>query len=160
VLLDEDDRLLMLRIHDPAAARGLNPIPADFWLLVGGGVRAGESDQDAARREVLEETGIAGIEIGPLVWTRDKVITAYDGEPTWAFERFYVGHVRGANAVSFAGHEPLEASTIVGYRWFTRAGILASEQADAFLPDNLGTLLSAVLSALAAGEPIDVTALP
>jgi hypothetical protein len=32
ILLDEDDRLFLLRIHDPAAARGLNPIPSDFWL--------------------------------------------------------------------------------------------------------------------------------
>jgi 8-oxo-dGTP pyrophosphatase MutT (NUDIX family) len=160
VLLDENDRLLMLRIHDPAATRGLNPIPADFWLLVGGGVQAGENDQDAARREVLEETGIACIDIGPRVWIRNKLITACDGEPTRAFERFYLGRVRAGGAVSFAGHEPLEASTIIGYRWFTLAEILASESADTFVPDNLGRLLGAVLSTLAAGEPIEVASLP
>ena len=37
VLLDDTDRLLMLRIHDPSATRGPNPVTADFWLLVGSG---------------------------------------------------------------------------------------------------------------------------
>jgi hypothetical protein len=84
----------MLRIHDEGATRGVNPIVADFSLLVGGG-EAGETHEDAAPREVFEETGIRDVEIGPWLWKREKVITV-----TWAgdtvtrvFERFYLaGH--------------------------------------------------------------------
>ena len=35
VILDDDDRVLMLQIHDPSAERGPNPITADFSLTVG-----------------------------------------------------------------------------------------------------------------------------
>jgi 8-oxo-dGTP pyrophosphatase MutT (NUDIX family) len=38
VLLDPDDRVLMLRIHDPEAARRMKLPGPDFWLLPGGGV--------------------------------------------------------------------------------------------------------------------------
>ncbi len=68
VLLDDADRLLMLRIHDSSATRGPNPITADFWLLVGGGVQPGDTYEQAAYREVFEETGIRDVSIGPCVW--------------------------------------------------------------------------------------------
>ena len=55
VLLDNADRLLMLQIHDPSATRGPNPITADFWLLVGGGVQPGETYEQAAYREVVKQ---------------------------------------------------------------------------------------------------------
>jgi 8-oxo-dGTP pyrophosphatase MutT (NUDIX family) len=128
VLLDDADRLLMLRIHDSSATRGPNPITADLWLLVGGGVQAGETYEQAAYREVFEETGIREVSIGPCVWTQDKLVSNPNGELEMVVGRFFVGRVAAGNPVSFSGHEPLEASTIVGYRWFSHAEILARER--------------------------------
>jgi hypothetical protein len=51
--------------------------------------------------------------------------------------RFFVGRVTSDTLVSFAGHEPLEASTIVGYRWFSHGEILAREADESFLPPGL-----------------------
>jgi 8-oxo-dGTP pyrophosphatase MutT (NUDIX family) len=84
VLLDDDDRVLMLRIHDPAVTRGPNPITADFWLLVGGGVRDGETYEEAVYREVAEETGIRAVTIGRcarwprcgLAWQAGRAVAA------------------------------------------------------------------------------------
>jgi len=58
--------------------------------------------------------------------------------------------------VSFAGHEPLEASTIVGYRWFSHGEILAREADESFLPPGLGRLLGDVLND-AVRTPVSLT---
>jgi 8-oxo-dGTP pyrophosphatase MutT (NUDIX family) len=146
VLLDDADRLLMLRIHDPSATRGPNPITADFWLLVGGGVQPGETYEQAAYREVIEETGMQDVSIGRCVWTQEKLVSNPSGELELVVGRFFVGRVASGTSVSFTGHEPLEASTIVGYRWFSHDEILAREADETFLPPGLGGLLGDVLN--------------
>ncbi|MDQ1656612.1 MAG: hypothetical protein QOD41_1695, partial [Cryptosporangiaceae bacterium] len=114
VLLDADDRLLMLKLHDPSVTRGPNPITADFWLLVGGGVEPGETYEEAARREVFEETGIRDVSIGPCVWTHEKLIAGPDDDLWLVTAQFFVGRVAASSPVDFSGHEQLEASAIVG----------------------------------------------
>ncbi len=52
LLLDDADRLLLVRGHD------LDQPERSWWFTVGGGVDPGESDLDAAVREVREETGM------------------------------------------------------------------------------------------------------
>jgi len=156
VLLDGADRLLMLRIHDPSATRGPNPITADFWLLVGGGVQPGETYEQAAYREVVEETGIREVSIGRCVWTQEKLVSNPDGELELVVGRFFVARVAAGTPVSFAGHEPLEASTIVGYRWFSHEEILVSEPNETFPPPGLGGLLADVLND-AVPTPVSLT---
>ncbi|GAB1644491.1 NUDIX hydrolase [Krasilnikovia sp. MM14-A1259] len=157
VLLDEDDRVLMLKIHDPSAARGPNPITPDFWLLVGGGVEPGETYEQAALREVVEETGIRGVSIGRCVWTQEKLVASPAGELWLVKSRFFVARVPARSPVDFSGHEPLEASTIEGYHWFTHREILEREvRGETFLPPGLGRLLGDVLGGAQDG-PVPLT---
>jgi 8-oxo-dGTP diphosphatase len=53
VCVDADDRLLVCRLSDVTEAAGA-------WTLPGGGVEFGEHPEDAAIRELHEETGLAG----------------------------------------------------------------------------------------------------
>lgn len=138
----------MLRIHDPAAMRSMKLPSPDFWLLPGGGVKPGEDYEDAALREVFEETGIGEVVLGPCVWTAEYTASWWhDGQPMHVIQRYYVARVPSGRAVTFDRHEPLEASTTVGYRWFSLEEIVQREATESFRPPRLAKLLGDLLAA-------------
>jgi 8-oxo-dGTP diphosphatase len=63
VVVRDGKALLVKRGHEPRKGE---------WSLPGGRVELGESLEDAARREIKEETGL-DVEIGPLVEVFDRV---------------------------------------------------------------------------------------
>src|SRR5690606_40633776 len=66
VVTDDDDRVLLARWTEGRRIA---------WTMPGGGLEAGEDPEDAARREVREETGYA-VHIQELLGIHSRVIPA------------------------------------------------------------------------------------
>lgn len=115
VLLDADDRVLLLEATDPAA-----PGKGTWWELPGGGVEPGEPTSEAATRELFEETGISGVEMGGCVW-RHRARFSFAG---YRFDqREHIHVARAVVAVKEGEYHPggleaLEALAFKGWRWW------------------------------------------
>jgi 8-oxo-dGTP pyrophosphatase MutT (NUDIX family) len=137
LLLDEADRLLLFLDSD----LGLDPV-AHWWVTPGGGVDPGESDLEAAVRELWEETGLvvdAGALVGPLL-TRE-VVHGYSDLITEQTEVFFALRVP-AFEVDTAAHTEEELLTVADIRWWALADLRTTS--DDVWPRDLFAVLALV----------------
>lgn len=109
IVLDPENRALMFRYGVP----GRPP----FWVTAGGECEPGETFEEAARRELLEETGIIA-DPGPQIARLTPQFVTVEGEPVQADERYFLVRVREAR-IDTSGHTALEQALMTRHRWFT-----------------------------------------
>lgn len=121
VVLDERDRVLLLRARDP-----FSPAKGEWWELPGGGMEPGEGSASAAAREIHEETGLVGVEVGPCVWQHDARFT-FAGMRFEQLEHIHVARWNGAGGEAPyrpGGLEMIEAMAFSGFGWWTLPELL------------------------------------
>lgn len=129
IVLDPAGRALMFRYDVP----GRPP----FWVTAGGECDPGESFEDAARRELFEETGITA-EPGEQIARMTPEFITVEGEPVQADERFFLVRVAEAR-VDTAGHTETEQALMTQHRWFTLEEL--ENWHEAVFPVNLAEMI-------------------
>jgi 8-oxo-dGTP pyrophosphatase MutT (NUDIX family) len=144
VLLDPDDRILLLHGFEPSEPS------STWWFTPGGGVQSGESREQAARRELAEETGITDVRLGPVLWQRSCSFP-FDGRRWDQDEWYYLGRTCETRTGT-AGHTELERRSVAGLRWWTCEELCTTRET--VYPTKLAGLLRRLLAEGPPGAPV------
>jgi uncharacterized protein (DUF952 family)/8-oxo-dGTP pyrophosphatase MutT (NUDIX family) len=142
VLLNDRDQVLLLRGD------------MGVWFMPGGGLEPGETHEQAAARELWEETSLRIETPGPWVWTRRHVWTTPRGIAVRSIERFFLVRT-AAFTPRWAREDDPERHGISDVRWWPVPSIAAAA-AEVFAPRRLGALLPPLLANDLVDIPIDV----
>ncbi|MEU1279554.1 NUDIX hydrolase [Streptomyces sp. NPDC005805] len=144
VLLDPADRILLMHGFEPA-----DPA-SDWWFTPGGGLEGDESREEAALRELAEETGITEVDLGPVLWRR-RCSFPFDGR-RWNQDEWYFLARTARTEAAPAGLTELERRSVAGLRWWTSAELLAARET--VYPTGLAELLRTLLDEGPPSEPV------
>ncbi len=133
LLIDADERVLLFHMHSDDGQV--------FWCPPGGGVEEGETHEDAARRELTEETGWADPRIGPRIGSRRHLVS-WSGVRYDCHERWYLARV-GHLTVDTAGFTDEERATVMVPRWWSVAEMAASPER--MVPADLADVVEGLL---------------
>ena len=151
----EAARILVI---DPAGRVLLQEVQASdtggtVWIAPGGGLEPNETHEAAALRELREEVGHTGGQLGPCVWIREHEFD-FRGTHYRQSERFFLAKSEPFE-VDTSGMDDLELELVQGHRWWSVSEIEAASAA-AFAPRSLARHLRPLVDGITPEEPIDV----
>lgn len=132
LLVDPDGRVLLFSAVDPA-----QPDRPPIWFPVGGGVDQGETLEEAAIREVREETGLLISDLGPVVMTR-QVDFEFEGHSYNQDETYFAVRTE-AFVPDAAGWTETEQRVMVCSRWWSLDDLRATDET--VYPERLSELI-------------------
>lgn len=150
LLIDDSDRILLFRVSLPHRPN------IRLWITPGGGLDEGETHEQAALRELYEETGLCGVKLGQWIWNRRHI---WQWGNIWneSVERFYLLRVPAFTAAPTALDE-WEKQHMHEHRWWSLADIIAANASEIFVPRRIHELLPPIIAGNLPPQPVDVGA--
>ena len=107
LIITPEREVLLMRIHPPKGGDR-------FWIAPGGGIEVSETPEDALRRELAEELGLADFDLGPAVWRRHHIFDWGDRRISQK-EEYRIVHAHRFEPVMA---DRLEAKVVDCFRWW------------------------------------------
>ncbi|MFC7533369.1 NUDIX hydrolase [Actinoplanes sp. GCM10030250] len=131
ICLDADGRILLLHWEDPSDGSRL-------WEPPGGGIDPGETPLEAARRELVEETGLDAGAIGPAYVDVERDVW-WKGRHFVGAEQFFMARFSTSRPlVVREGLLPYEEIELLEHAWVAPADL--SSLADRLEPPQLAEI--------------------
>ena len=144
LLIDDTDRVLLFVSHSDSGE--------PFWFPPGGGIEPGETAQEAAHRELREETGLRDLALAGEIGRRQHVF-ALDGVPHDFRERWFLARVP-TFTIDTSGFTPLEVATIPTHHWWTVAEL--EQTTERLVPQDLAQLVRRILRDGVPPQPLEL----
>lgn len=139
ILMDADGAALLFFTAAPDSSRW------GRWITPGGGVDPGETHEQAAIRELFEETGLVVDSVGEPVFTIDFDVAWDSADHDRGHAEYYALRCERFEPVSTNWTDD-EHIDVTAHGWFTAAELLATGQP--FEPYDLPRLLRVVATTL------------
>ena len=149
VAINPDNEVLLLQYRQERSLDPEQPELLEYWVPPGGSLNSGESFEEAAVRELEEETGIRVTDPGSWVWTRGLKLRVED-EDRLQVERYYM--IRVFQPDSLRNSTPDEE--IADIRWWSLNSLRESDAV--FFPDTLAELVEPLLGGVLPPEPLEI----
>lgn len=138
IVIDGAGQILLLRYQHKRQISLDDPDLRSYWVPPGGAVDPGETAEQAAVRELLEETGIRVPDVGEPVWLRTCSILRHEKAVTQ--EEHFFAAVLAARSPEVANSSP---EVIDALRWWSTDEIRSSK--DTFFPSGLPDLVDPLI---------------
>lgn len=133
------------------------------WALPGGGLDPGEDHLTALHRELSEETGLVGADVGPHIWTREHEIKFIDGSYDGQRDQIHLVPTERFDPVPAIGWDQMRAERVHELRWWSLPEITVAADRHAagdatavgFAPGALAGLLHQLVDSGPSDRPID-----